>query len=78
MQEFAATNLKQWQSKLDEKGTLVCLNFKVPLQMRQQFKIYAARRNMTMTELLIRLFNDHISSDLATRDIIVANEEIKK
>jgi hypothetical protein len=37
---------------------LVCLNFKVPMRLRQQFKIYAARHNMTMTELLMRLIND--------------------
>ena len=29
--------------------SLVCLNFKVPLRVRQQFKVYAARHNMTMT-----------------------------
>jgi hypothetical protein len=39
---------------------LVCLNFKVPLQVRQQFKICAARRNMTMTELLLRLLDEEI------------------
>jgi hypothetical protein len=43
--------------------TLVCLNFKVPLSVRQQFKIYAARNNMTMTELLMRLLDDCLSSD---------------
>jgi hypothetical protein len=37
--------------------TLVCLNFKVPLRTRQQFKIYAARHNMTMTEMLLRLLD---------------------
>lgn len=37
---------------------LVCLNFKVPMRLRQQFKIYAARHNMTMTELLMQLIND--------------------
>jgi hypothetical protein len=26
---------------------MVCLNFKVPLHIRQQFKAYAARRNMS-------------------------------
>jgi hypothetical protein len=34
---------------------LVCLNFKVPLRVRQQFKICAARHNLTMTELLLLL-----------------------
>jgi hypothetical protein len=36
---------------------LVCLNFKVPLRVRQQFKVYAARHNITMTELLMQLLN---------------------
>lgn len=40
--------------------TLVCLNFKVPLSVRQQFKICAARRNMTMTDLLLRLLDEEI------------------
>jgi hypothetical protein len=43
---------------------LVCLNFKVPLRVRQQFKIYAARHNMTMTELLLRLLDDCLTSDV--------------
>ena len=42
---------------------LVCLNFKVPLSVRKQFKIYAAHNNMTMTELLMRLLDDCLSSD---------------
>jgi hypothetical protein len=40
--------------------TLVCLNFKVPLSVRQQFKICAARRNTTMTDLLLRLLDEEI------------------
>lgn len=48
--------------KLPRRGQgitpLVCLNFKVPLQTRQQFKLYAARHNITMTELLLKLI-DH-------------------
>lgn len=43
--------------------TLVCLNFKVPLRVRQLFKIYAARHNMTMTEMLLRLLDDCLTSD---------------
>jgi hypothetical protein len=43
--------------------TLVCLNFKVPLSVRKKFKIYAAHNNMTMTELLMRLLDDCLSSD---------------
>jgi hypothetical protein len=41
---------------------LVCLNFKVPLRVRQQFKIYAARHNLTMTELLLQLLDDCLTS----------------
>jgi hypothetical protein len=37
---------------------LVCLNFKVPMRVRQQFKIYAARHNMTMTEVLLKLLDN--------------------
>jgi hypothetical protein len=37
---------------------LVSLNFKVPFQVRQKFKIRAARHNMTMTELLLRLLDE--------------------
>jgi hypothetical protein len=39
---------------------LVCLNFKVPLQTRQQFKLYAARHNITMTELLLKLIEHYL------------------
>jgi hypothetical protein len=42
--------------------SLVCLNFKVPLRVRQQFKIYAARHNMTMSELLLRLLEESLAS----------------
>jgi hypothetical protein len=41
---------------------MVCLNFKVPLHIRQQFKAYAARRNMSMTELLLRLLDQEIKN----------------
>ena len=40
------------------KSTLVCLNFKVPMHVRKEFKIYAANHNLTMTELLLQLL-DH-------------------
>ena len=46
---------------------LVCLNFKVPLRVRQQFKICAARRNLTMTELLLRLLEDSLTLDAQGR-----------
>jgi hypothetical protein len=42
--------------------TLVCLNFKVPLRVRQRFKIYAARHNMTMTDLLLQLLDDCLAA----------------
>lgn len=42
---------------------LVCLNFKVPLQIRNRFKVYAARHNITMTELLLQLLDERLSSD---------------
>jgi hypothetical protein len=40
---------------------LVCLNFKVPLRVRQQFKICAARHNLTMTQLLLRLLEENLT-----------------
>lgn len=43
-------------------GRLVCLNFKVPMRVRQQFKIYAARHDMTMTELLLQLLDNCLIS----------------
>jgi hypothetical protein len=48
---------------LSAGNSLVCLNFKVPLRVRQQFKICAARHNMTMTDLLLRLVDDCLTSD---------------
>ncbi len=42
---------------------VVCLNFKVPLPVRQGFKMFAARHNMTMTELLLHLVHDCLESD---------------
>ena len=42
---------------------LVCLNFKVPLHIRQEFKACAARRNMTMTDLLLQLLDGCLKSD---------------
>jgi hypothetical protein len=47
---------------------LVCLNFKVPLRVRQQFKIYAARHNMTMTDLLLRLLDGLYEPTKAAHD----------
>ncbi len=44
---------------------LVCLNFKVPLRIRQQFKQYAARNNITMTELLLKLVNQCLEVEVS-------------
>ena len=52
----------------------VCLNFKVPFPIRQQFKMYAAQRNMTMTELLLQMFHYYLTSDTKSQP----NIEIKK
>jgi hypothetical protein len=41
----------------------VCLNFKVPLRIRQEFKACAARRNMTMTDLLLQLLDGCLKHD---------------
>jgi hypothetical protein len=55
---------------------LVCLNFKVPLRVRQQFKICAARHNLTMTELLLRLLNAGLTLDAQGQPN--AHSQIKK
>jgi len=52
--------------RLSSRGAsnaLVCLNFKVPLRIRQQFKMYAARHNITMTELLLKILDDLLISE---------------
>lgn len=43
--------------------SLVCLNFKVPLLVRQKFKIHAARNHMSMTEMLLQLLNRSLTAD---------------
>jgi hypothetical protein len=59
--------------------SLVSLNFKVPLQVRLQFKIYAARHNMTMTELLLELFDGRLTADANQSQPATFTEEgIKK
>ena len=53
-----ATNLldeRLLRSNQRDSLRTVSLNFKVPLRVRQQFKLLAASSNMTMTELLLRL-----------------------
>jgi hypothetical protein len=54
---------------------LACLNFKVPLLVRQKFKVYAARHNMTVTEVLLRLLDDCLNSD-TTQDPCSDDKEI--
>jgi len=54
--------------------SLVCLNFKVPMRVRQQFKICAARNNMSMTELLLKLLADYLADD-ATNVLSTRSEE---
>jgi hypothetical protein len=49
---------------MDNSPKNVCLNFKVPLRIRQQFKIYAAQHNMTMTEMLLKLVADCLSREV--------------
>jgi len=44
----------------------VSLNFKVPLRVRQQFKICAANLDLTMTELLLRVLSDSVFSPATT------------
>jgi hypothetical protein len=34
--------LGDWEGRVDEKDKLVCLNFKVPLQILKRFQIHAA------------------------------------
>ena len=58
--------------------SLVCLNFKVPLRVRQEFKVYAARRNMTMTELLLQLLDDRLTFDAKQSQLPTQNSQNKK
>jgi hypothetical protein len=53
---------------------LVCLNFKVPIRIRQQFKVAAIRHNLTMTELLLKLVEEFIKSSEDSG----SNKELKK
>jgi hypothetical protein len=58
---------------------IVCLNFKVPLRIRQQFKIYAARHNCTMTELLMRFLDEiHISDVGPGATNVIAKQAMQK
>ena len=52
---------------------MVSLNLKVPMRFRQQLKICAAKRDLTMTELLMQLINEFLQS--ADESI---NKEISK
>lgn len=46
---------------------MVCLNFKVPIQVRQRFKIYAAQHDMTMTEMLLHFLDSCLSEAAAEK-----------
>ena len=59
LQELRAKRLIQAS---DSSARLVSLNFKVPLRVRQQFKICAANLDLTMTELLLRVLSDSVFS----------------
>jgi hypothetical protein len=59
-------------------GRLVCLNFKVPMQVRQQLKIHAARQDVTMTELLLQLVDKFMNASVGPPPEISTKEEIKE
>jgi hypothetical protein len=68
-------------SKVKSASTdLISLNFKVTLQTRLHFKVYAATHDMTMTELLLQLFEERLRADcLGSRmPRSNGNKEIKK
>jgi hypothetical protein len=71
--------LTEGSPSLHTSSSLVCLNFKVPLSVRQQFKVYAARHNMTMTDLSLRLLDHCLFSDVTeARSNAITKQEIKK
>lgn len=53
---------------------LVCLNFKIPLHIRQEFKAHAARHNMTMTELLLQLLDECLESGDNNKDLLAVKK----
>lgn len=57
----------------------VSLNFKVPLRVRQQLKIEAARHDMTMTELLLQLLDGRLNAAAIIGETAAfTKQEIKK
>jgi hypothetical protein len=63
----------------EPQGQLVCLNFKVPLRLRQQFKICAAQHNMTMTDLLLHLVENCLANSSNPKNPhSLIEKEIKK
>jgi len=48
---------------LINKPNSVSFSFKLPFDFRQQFKLQALRRNMTMTELLVAAIESYIAAD---------------
>jgi hypothetical protein len=59
---------------------LVSLNFKVPFVFRQTLKIYAAQEGLSMKDLLVLLFDQHLArSQLeSARGAKRENKEVEK
>jgi hypothetical protein len=47
------------------RTSLVCLNFKVPLRVRRDFKLCAVRQNQTMTDLLLQLLDAYLTTEVS-------------
>jgi hypothetical protein len=77
--EDIAALLETRPAPLRTTTPLVCLNFKVPLQVRLRLKIYAARHDKTMTEVLLELLEDRLTADDERGPPrLIAKQEIKK
>jgi len=50
------TTAKRRTSMSDRRDALVSLSFKVPLDFRMRFKVYATQQGISMNELLCRAF----------------------
>jgi hypothetical protein len=51
------TTAKRRTSMSDRREALVSLSFKVPLDFRMRFKVYATQQGISMNELLCRAFD---------------------
>jgi hypothetical protein len=83
MDDLLRTSADRAEMLIEERSpstnaTVVCLNFKVPLRIRQQFKIYAARRNCTMTELLMQFLNEIQISEVSVAPTNVIQQPMQK